>query len=76
MHKNKKKMLFPFVLFERENNIDFSGFELKCNSNVPEDIGGFPEMDGYRWLTIDEARSHLYPTQVECLDEIEKLIKK
>lgn len=73
VHKNNKKALQPFVLFEKENKLDFSKFDLKCNSKVPEEIGGFPEMDGYKWFTIDEVREHFFHAQVECLDEIIKL---
>jgi len=76
VHNNKKKALQPFVLFEKENDLDFSTFELKCNSNVPEEIGGFPEMDGYRWFTFDEVKNHFYHAQVECLGEIIKLNDK
>jgi len=51
-------------------------FDLKCNSNVPEDRGGFPEMDDYKWVSIDEARNLLHPTQVACLDKIVELNEK
>ena len=36
--------------------------------------GQFPEMDGYKWVTLDEARTLLHDTQVKCLDIIENLI--
>jgi RNA polymerase sigma factor (sigma-70 family) len=42
-------------------------------SNVPEDRGGFPEMDDYDWVTIDEARKLLHETQVSCLDKVKQL---
>jgi len=47
-----------------------------CNSNVPEDRDGFPEMDVYEWTTIDTAKTYLHPTQVAALEEIEELIGK
>jgi hypothetical protein len=34
-------------------------FKLKCNSNVPKERGGFPEMDDYKWVLIDEARDYI-----------------
>jgi 8-oxo-dGTP pyrophosphatase MutT (NUDIX family) len=71
-----KKILYPFVLFETQNKIDFDKFELKCNSFVPEDKGGFPEMDDFKWITIQEGRSLLHETQVACLDKIEAIINK
>jgi 8-oxo-dGTP pyrophosphatase MutT (NUDIX family) len=75
-YKNKDKILIPFVLFERQNDINFDSFEFKCNSNVPEEIGGFPEMDDYKWVTLDEAKELLFKSQVKCLDEIQKIIDK
>ena len=75
-YKKMKKILHPFVLFEKQNNIDFDTFELKCNSFVPEEKGGFPEMDDFKWVTIDEAREMVHDTQIVCLDKIEELLKK
>ena len=73
-YTHKKKMLHPFLLLERENvEYDWGAFELKCNSCVPLDRGGFPEMDEYKWVTIEEARPLLHITQVACLDEIKRL---
>lgn len=73
--KNKRKKLKPFIVFESENNIDFNSFELKCNSNVEEDRGGFPEMDGYKYITLDEAEKCVHHTQVACIIKIKELIK-
>ena len=73
---NKKKVLYPFVLFEEQNSIDFSQFDIKCNSFVPEEIGGFPEMDRFKWLTFEEGRTSVHETQISCIDEIEKIYKK
>ena len=76
-YKHKKKRLHPFVIFEKTCiGLDSKRFDIKCNSNVPEDRGGFPEMDDYRWVTIDEARNLLHPTQVACLDKIVELNEK
>lgn len=74
-YKHKKKVLYPFVVFETENyHIDFKKFDLKCNSFVPADRGGFPEMDAYQWVSLDEAKTMLHETQVECIDKIKKII--
>ena len=76
VYPNGKKVLHGYALFESQNRINFDDFELKCNSNVPEDKGGYPEMDDYKWVTIDEARYLLHITQVNCLNEIETIIDK
>lgn len=75
-YKRMKKTLHPFVLFETQNPIDFDEFELKCNSFVPESQGGFPEMDDFKWVTIEEGRGCLHESQLACLDEIEKILDK
>lgn len=68
---HKKKILHPFVYLESVNsNFDWVKEEIKCNSNVPLERGGFPEMDDYKWVTIDEARTLLHETQVACLDKV------
>lgn len=71
-----KKILYPFVVFEAENPFDFDSFELKCNSFVPEEKGGFPEMDAYKWVTLDEAKDIMHESQVACLSAIEALITR
>lgn len=75
-YKRMKKTLHPFVLFESQNPIDFNTFELKCNSFVPESQGGFPEMDDFKWVTIDEARECLHESQRTCLDKIQEIIDR
>lgn len=73
-YKSKKKVLHPFVALERNNtSLDWDNFEIKCNSNVPEDRGGFPEMDDYKWVSLDEAKMLLHETQVACLDKIKEI---
>jgi 8-oxo-dGTP pyrophosphatase MutT (NUDIX family) len=72
---HKKKMIHPFVYIEHSfSEMDWNALEIKCNSNVPLDRGGFPEMDEYKWVSIDEARKLLHETQVACLDDINKLL--
>jgi 8-oxo-dGTP pyrophosphatase MutT (NUDIX family) len=75
-YSHKKKEIRPFVLFETDCvGLDLSKFELKCNSNVPEERGGFPEMDDFKWVTIDVAELLLHETQVTCLNNIKIIIK-
>ena len=77
MFKNKKKILYPFLVLENEDSkFDWDSVELKCNSNVPENIGGFPEMDGYKWVTLDEAEKLIHETQVRCLPKIKEIIEQ
>lgn len=72
-YNHNKKVLNPFICFEKENkDLNWDGFDIKCNSNVPIERGGFPEMDAYKWVPILEARNLLHNTQVACLDTIEK----
>ena len=73
---HKKKMLYPFVVFESMTSVlNWDTFDIKCNSNVPIERGGFPEMDDYKWVSIEEARGLLHETQVACLDKIKHLIE-
>jgi 8-oxo-dGTP pyrophosphatase MutT (NUDIX family) len=74
-YSHKKKMIHPFLLMERENdNIDWSTFNIKCNSHVLPERGGFPEMDDFKWVTLEEAKSLVHETQVACLDQISSLV--
>lgn len=74
-YNHKKKALFPFVCYEPCNkSIDFNSFDIKCNSNVPIERGGFPEMDDYQWRTLFEASKLLHNTQAECLDIVKRFI--
>jgi len=77
-YKNGKKKLKPFIIFEDENSkIDSLTFDLKCNSIVGPDSkwnNGKPEMDGFKWVSVDEAIDLLHPTQVQVLGVIKDLI--
>lgn len=73
--KNKRKRLFPFlVLAEMNPNIDFDSFDLKCNSMVEPEKGGFPEMDTFKWCSIEEAQTIVHESQAICLEEIKSII--
>jgi|688.fasta_scaffold27763_24 8-oxo-dGTP pyrophosphatase MutT (NUDIX family) len=74
-YKNKKKRLYPFLLLEKDDSqFDWNSIELKCNSMVVKQKIIFPEMDGYKWITIKEAKNILHETQVSCLIEINEII--
>ena len=75
-YMHKKKALFPFICYEPCNDsIDFNSFDIKCNSNVHIDRGGYLEMDDYKWVTLDEAKILLHSSQVECLDSVSRFIE-
>ena len=76
-YSHKKKMLHPFLVYEGFNkSLNFDSFEIKCTSMVPDERGSFPEMDGYKFVSLDEAKSLLHETQVVCLDKIKELINE
>jgi len=75
-YNHKRKDLKPFVFKEViDSEVDWSVIEIKCNSNVPEERGGFPEMDSYQWVSLSDAKKLLHPTQVVCLNKIQDIIK-
>lgn len=71
-YSHKKKVLHPFICYEEANpSFNFNEFELKCNSNVPEERGGFPEMDDYKWVSFEEAKRLLHSLQASAIDKVE-----
>lgn len=76
VYPNGRKKLYGYVLFEWQNKIDFSKFELKCNSNVPEKLGGYPEIDDFAWETLENAKKFVHSSQIKCLEEIENIISR
>ena len=74
--KNKRKKLTPYVILEIENDVDFKSFDLKCNSDVEPEKGGFPEMDDFKWIDLSEVEKTitLHHTQVACLPFIAQLL--
>lgn len=79
-YKHGRKKLKPFVIFEKENtNVKSEEFKLKCNSYVELDAkwnAGLPEMDDFKWVSIEEAKTILHYTQVKCLNKIIEIIEK
>ena len=75
-YKHKKKILYPFLFLEKKDSkLDWSKIELKCNSMVDDKRGDFPEMDDFKWVDLDEAKTILHDTQVVCIDKIKDFIK-
>jgi len=72
IYPNGKKTLISFVIFEKENNVDFTKSVITCNSMVEQENKIFPELDDFRWVTIEEAEKLLHSTQVRCLKHIKK----
>ena len=74
-YTHKRKILYPFVCLENfDSKIEWDAVELKCNSDVEDARGNFPEMDGYKWVTLEEARPLLHNTQAACIDRILQII--
>ncbi len=75
-YSHKRKDLKSFVFKEvKHSDIKWSEVEIKCNSNVPDERGGFAEMDLYKWVTLENAKKLLHYTQSECINKFENLIK-
>ena len=70
VYRHKKKDIMLYAHFEQSKGY-WDNISIQCNSNVPEERGGFPEMDGYRWVTTDEARELLHKTQIDALDVLD-----
>lgn len=70
-YNHKKKAIQAYLVLETKNpSIDFNSFDFKCNSNVPEIQGGFPEMDDFMWVDFETAKKLLHPTQAISIDTI------
>ncbi len=70
--KHKKKAIHIYIVREDENDFNIDDFDIKCNSNVEPEIGGFPEMDDFKWVTISEARRLVHYSQLPSLDVVEE----
>jgi 8-oxo-dGTP pyrophosphatase MutT (NUDIX family) len=74
-YKKGKKLLYPFLAWEPAiSGIDWNSFDIKCNSFVPLEKGGFPEMDDYRWVTIAEAITLVHEAQIPVLNQIIQIV--
>lgn len=75
VYKHKRKEITMFTTFEEEH-ANWDRLHITCNSMVPKEEGGFPEMDAFKWVSIDEARSMLHETQANKLDSLSRIIRK
>lgn len=75
VYRHKKKDITLFATFEPEY-ANWNKLNIWCNSNVPEERGGFPEMDAFFWATFEEAKTILHETQLAGLNILEKYIKE
>lgn len=74
-YRHGKKILSGFMFLERqESTFDWDSIELRCDSMVPEEEGGFPEMDDFKWVEIKDAKELLHETQVKILSKIEEIL--
>jgi 8-oxo-dGTP pyrophosphatase MutT (NUDIX family) len=74
-YRHKKKILYPFLFVETiDSIIDWGSVEIKCNSRVSIERGGFLEMDEYKWVGIEDAKKVLHETQVKVLIEINEIL--
>jgi 8-oxo-dGTP pyrophosphatase MutT (NUDIX family) len=71
VYRHKKKEVTLYAHLETEQS-KWDKFQIRCNSNVPEERGGFPEFDNFEWVTFEEAKKILHSTQVEGLKVLEK----
>lgn len=73
----RDKVIYPFLYLEKvDSKVNWSDINLKCNSYVPEKLGGFPEMDDFKWVDLDDARYILHYTQSSCIDLILDIINQ
>jgi len=71
VYRHKKKEIRIYAHLETEHSRWYD-LNIKCNSNVPIERGGFPEFDNFEWVTFDEAKKILHNTQVEGLKVLEQ----
>ncbi len=72
-YKSGKKTLHPFVFREKMiSTFEWDKIEIKCNSNVEPERGGFPEMDGYQWVTLEDAKPLVHETQAKAILQMQK----
>ena len=56
-------------------NYDFTNEDIKCDSMVIHNgIAVFPEIDAFKWVTIEEAKELLHESQTLNLEMCQKLL--
>lgn len=70
-YRNKAKEIFGFLYNERlDSEINWDDIDIKCNSKVDDDKGDFYEMDGFKWVTLEEAEELLHEAQAKFISKI------
>ena len=65
MYSNHNKILVSFVVF-LDKAIQ-NDFEYKCSTFVPKKLGGYPEIDDWRWSSIELASPLLHEAQQKAI---------
>lgn len=73
-YRHKKKCLYSFIIFESENDFKFDDFELKCNAETEINGKMQPELDAFKWATLEEAEEMLHYIQAEQISKIKELL--
>src|SRR5690606_32430382 len=69
-YKKQRKILHSFLVVTRD---DITGLKLQCSSRTPK---GYPEVDRYKWVDLDEFRQLAHETQARLVDEVVLLIAR
>jgi len=70
-YSNKKKKISAFSIV---TDYDFSEYDIKCESMVTHTSGDdFPEIDAFKWVTIEEALPILNVSQILAIRRLEEL---
>lgn len=68
LYAHGKKHLHPFVHRSKHTH---DKFDPVCESMVMRNgVPAFPENDDFMWVTLEEAKALIHPTQIACLDKI------
>jgi len=71
-YKESNKYLKGFFV---KVDSDFSDVELRCDSMVYRNgVPSFPEVDDYKWVTIEESKKYLLDFQFPNLEKCENLL--
>ena len=74
LNNKGNKELHTYLVLESENlDINWSQFNLKCNSHFYRNNLKYPEMDQYQWIDIQNARELISDSQKRALDEVIKI---
>lgn len=68
-YQKQKKILESFLLI---TDVDLSHQTFICHSHTEK---SFPEVDSWKWITLEQAVKWLHEAQQKNLEEIEQLVK-